>query len=135
VNNTSTFARWMKFNAVGAIRIFIQLGTLALLKSVLGVNYLVSTALAVEATVLHNFFWHQWFTWKDRPSTETLHRLLKFNLGNGAISVIGNLMLMNLLVGAVRLHYLVANLICITACSLANFIAGDRWVFAARVPR
>jgi putative flippase GtrA len=63
----------------------IQVSTLALLKSIFAVNYLTLTALAVEAAVLTNFFWHERFTWNDRPCTERLRRLLKLNLGNGAI--------------------------------------------------
>lgn len=48
--------RWLKFNAVGAIGIGLQLSVLALLRSGFGWNYLFSTALAVEITVVHNFF-------------------------------------------------------------------------------
>jgi putative flippase GtrA len=55
-NGSSGWIRWVKFNAVGGIGILVQLGTLTLLRSGLGVNYLLATALAVEAAVLHNFF-------------------------------------------------------------------------------
>ena len=51
--------RWAKFNAVGAAGVAVQLGLLALLESVLRLQYLVATALAVEAAVLHNFAWHE----------------------------------------------------------------------------
>ena len=60
--------RWMKFNIVGWIGIGVQLGVLTALKSGLHLNYLWATALAVEAAVIHNYFWHQRFTWADRPS-------------------------------------------------------------------
>ena len=52
----NNWARWLKFNAVRALGICIQLAVLAFLRSGLGMNYLLATALAVEATVLHNFF-------------------------------------------------------------------------------
>ena len=57
--------RWCKFSLVGAIGIVVQLGALALLTAA-GMHYLVATALAVETAVLHNFAWHQNFTWSDR---------------------------------------------------------------------
>jgi putative flippase GtrA len=60
--------RWLKFNLVGAIGIVVQLLALGLLTSVLRVHYLAATALAVEAAVLHNFVWHEWFTWADRAA-------------------------------------------------------------------
>ena len=124
--------RWLKFNAVGAVGIVVQLVALALLVSGLGVNYLLATALAVELAVLHNFFWHQRFTWADRASLgirQTLGRLLRFNLTNGGLSILGNLILMRLLVGRLHLNYVVANLLTIAACSLANFLVSHRFVF------
>ena len=60
--------RWLKFNAVGASGIVVQLVTLTVLKSALKMDYLFATALAVEAAVVHNYFWHERFTWADRGS-------------------------------------------------------------------
>jgi putative flippase GtrA len=127
--SNSAVVRWMKFNAVGALGILVQLGTLLLLTSILGLNYLVATACAVEAAVLHNFFWHQAFTWRDRPSTRLSRRLLKFNLTTGALSIFANLVAMRLLVEMGGLNYTVANLISIAGCSLLNFAVADRAVF------
>jgi putative flippase GtrA len=124
--------RWLKFNAVGAAGIVVQLAVLFLLKRGLGMNYLVATALAVEAAVLHNFFWHQRFTWADRASLsrrQTLDRLLRFNLANGGLSILGNLVVMLLLVGSFHFQYIVANLIAIAVLSVANFLVSHRFVF------
>ena len=132
-----SFIRWLKFNAVGAIGIAIQLATLTLLKSGLGLNYLLATALAVEVTVLHNFFWHERFTWGDRPATDRLKRLLTFNLTTGLFSIAGNVAFTRLLVGA-GIVYLPANAISIALCSLINFALNDRLVFvdlANRAPQ
>jgi putative flippase GtrA len=131
----STFVRWLKFNAVGAIGIAVQLAALALLVSVLRLNYLPATALAVEATVLHNFAWHERFTWADRRSVgiaQVFGRLLRFNLTNGLISIAGNLLLMRLLAGQLHVPYLLANVLTIACCAVLNFIAADRLVFATR---
>lgn len=122
------FVRWLKFNLVGAIGIGVQLTCLWILTS-LGLSYLLATALAVEAAVLHNFIWHERFTWKDRGNSESLTRLGRFNLTTGAVSIIGNLLLMRLLVGGVHLRPMVAIMISIAVCSLANFLVSDRWVF------
>jgi putative flippase GtrA len=62
----ATLVRWCRFNFVGAVGICVQFGVLFLLKSVLHFHYLAATALAVEAAVVHNFFWHERFTWADR---------------------------------------------------------------------
>ena len=125
-----TGLRWLKFNAVGGIGIAVQLAALAILKSGLHLNYLVATTLAVETAVIHNFIWHERFTWKDRPAERVPTRFLKFNLTTGALSIVGNLLLMGLLVGGLHLNYLIANIITIAACSILNFLVSDRYVFA-----
>jgi putative flippase GtrA len=126
--------RWLKFNAVGGVGIVVQLAALAVLRSWLKLDYLVATGLAVEIAVIHNFLWHERFTWADRPvrrPMQSLVRLAKFNASNGAVSMVGNLGLMRLLVGEMKLNYVVANLIAIVVCSLVNFLLSDRFVFDA----
>ena len=180
----SKFVRWCKFNFVGGIGIGVQFAALVLVKSVLHFNYLAATAIAVEAAVVHNFVWHEQFTWVDRtrsdgvqPSLRTVpphssraersterrgfgwrstfsgaikpfisfralapgaprsryfqsfRRLLRFNLTNGAVSILGNLALMKVMVGQGHMNYLLANAIAITLCSLANFLVSETWVF------
>jgi putative flippase GtrA len=127
----AAFIRWLKFNAVGAMGICLQLSVLALLRSGFGWNYLLSTAVAVEITVVHNFLWHERFTWADRITNTPLRRFAAFNFSNGAISLLGNIGLMKLLVGAFGSNYFVANVVSIAACSLLNFAVGDRFVFAS----
>jgi putative flippase GtrA len=125
--------RWLKFNAVGGLGIGLQLALLFVLKSGLHLNYLTATALAVEATVLHNFLWHERYTWAGRIRRSWRHsftRLLRFNLTNGLISLAGNLGLMKLLVGMGRRNYLAVNLAAIALCSLVNFLLSEGWVFA-----
>ncbi len=129
-----TLLRWIKFNAVGGIGIAVQLAALAVFRSWLKVEYLWATALAVEVAVIHNFFWHERFTWADRPAARPINslvRLTKFNATNGAASIAGNLLLMRLLVGALHFNYIASNLSAIVMCSLLNFVLGDRFVFGA----
>jgi putative flippase GtrA len=159
-----TFVRWWRFNFVGGIGIVVQFGALFFLKSVLHLHYLAATALAVEIAVLHNFLWHERFTWADRftrpaqkdtPQTSgaealtkkngfvaalkrcatqnhrrpILARLARFHMGNGAVSILGGLALMKVMVGRGHMNYLAANAIAIAVCSLANFLVSDQWVF------
>jgi len=197
LKSTSTFIRWCKFNLVGGMGIVVQFAALFLLKGALHFNYLLATAIAVEAAVVHNFVWHEQFTWVDRlpphplredtirTKAETIRisadtsrirrclqasrknsnlasplgaaeadpifsascsaaagtaeryrqsfrRLLRFNLTNGAVSILGNLALMKVMVGEGHMNYLLANAIAITLCSLANFLVSDAWVFERR---
>jgi putative flippase GtrA len=131
-NSPSTFLRWWKFNFVGAIGIGVQFAALFFLRSVLKFDYLFATAVAVEAAVIHNFVWHEQFTWSDRVEfswRESLPRLIRFNLTTGAVSIVGNLALMKVMVGQGQMHYLLANGIAIVLCSFANFLVSEEWVF------
>lgn len=135
VSSNLLLVRWLKFNAVGALGIVVQLGMLFLLTSILELNYLVATVFAVEAAILQNFFWHESFTWGDRRSRNRLQRLLKFNLTTGTVSIGGNLITMKLLVRIAGLNYLFANLLSIAACSLLNFVIADRAIFLGSAER
>jgi len=138
----STLTRWCKFNFVGGIGIAVQFAALFLLKTVLHFHYLVATAIAVEAAVVHNFVWHEQFTWADRTKLDrikycrlpprwrrSLRRLLRFHLSNGTVSILGNLALMKAMVGQGHMNYLVANAIATALCSVANFLVSEEWVF------
>jgi putative flippase GtrA len=161
----SKLVRWCKFNFVGGIGIGVQFSALFLLKTVLHFDYLLATAIAVEAAVVHNFVWHEQFTWADRVRRELprrgseakprgrvrisfaalmrgaiqkLHspgwaRFLRFHLANGAVSILGNLALMKVLVGQGHMNYLAANGIAIALCSVANFLVSEEWVFQSEL--
>lgn len=127
----STFLRWLKFNAIGIAGVVVQLLFLHLMIRA-NVAYLAATALAVEAAVLHNFAWHQKYTWADRPAEDlysVVVRLVRFHLTNGAVSIIGNVLLMRWLVGGLHVPVLPANFGAILVCSLVNFLLGDKFVF------
>ena len=131
MSGRALIARLVKFNAVGAIGIVVQLAALALLRGLLHIHYLVATGLAVEIAVLHNFVWHERWTWGDRTGSRdgALFRLLRFNLSNGLVSLVTNLALMRLLVGQFHMQYLIANLLSIAAGAVANFLLSDWFVF------
>jgi putative flippase GtrA len=122
--------RFWRFNAVGLLGFAVQLGLLALLVQA-GVHYLAATALAVEAAILHNFLWHERWTWRDRPGAglTRLARLARFHVVNGGVSLAGNMLLMPLLVGAGGLPVLAANGLAVLACAVVNFFGADRIVF------
>ena len=87
------------------------------------VQSMLATVLAVESSVLHNFVWHERFTWADRRTRrwrDAYARALHFNLTTGAVSIGGKLLLMQLLVGEIHLPVFFANLLSIAGCSVAS---------------
>ena len=129
--------RSVKFYAVGGVGIAVQLASLAFFVGYLKWNYLVATALAVETAILHNFVWHELWTWRDRNiynPTGHLSRLIRFNLTNGAVSLSANVLLMRFFVGTLHIHYFVANIISVASCSLIQFVVSHYYVFRSRNP-
>jgi len=120
--------RWARFNAVGIMGAALQVAALSLLVT-LGMHYLVATALAVEAAVLHNYVWHRRWTWVGRPLEGALWR---FHLANGLVSITSNLALMRLFTGHFGVPATRANVLAIAITSVVNFTLGERWVFSQR---
>jgi putative flippase GtrA len=123
---------WMKFNTVGVFGMGVHLVVLTVLRTGLKVGVLAATVIAVETAVLHNFVWHERWTWVERTRSRTagvLDRLIRFHLANGVISIGGNLLMMWALVSKLGVHYLVASIAAIGTCAVLNFAASDRLVF------
>jgi putative flippase GtrA len=132
--------RFAAFAGVGALGCAVQLTTLALL-TVAGVSPVLATCVAVEAAVLHNFAWHERWTWADRRAAPDgadaprgpapmLGRLFRFNLANGVTSLAGSATLIVVLVHGLGLNVIVANLVTIASLSILNFVIADTWVYA-----
>lgn len=123
--------RYFKFNLVGAMGMGVQLGVLWILHRLVHGHYLFATFVAVELAVVHNFIWHRRFTWRDHSGEMAAPWVFwRFQLSNGAVSLVGNLALMWLFVQIARLPVLVANLLGIACCSLVNFWLAEVWAFA-----
>lgn len=128
----SGLRRWARFNLVGAMGFVVQLSVLALLGRLFVGSYLWDSTVAVELAVLHNFVWHVRYTWRDRRDGASVWvQLVRFHLTNGAVSLVGNWVLMRVLVAQVHAPVLVANVVASLLCATVNFYVGDVWAFAA----
>jgi putative flippase GtrA len=125
-------SRLGRFAVVGAAGFVLQLLALWALTSVAGWPWLPATAVAVELAVVHNFVWHEHWTWRDRGEASWT-RFARFNVATGLTSIVGNIVLMGILVGVMRIPAVIANAIAVGVLSAANFVASDRWVFKSAV--
>ena len=131
LKGTRGLRRWLVFNAVGAMGVAVQIVALVVLTEAAGLDYRLATVLAVETAILHNFVWHERWTWRDRTSGALgpWTRLAWFNLVTGALSIAVNVVFTALYATAFGVHYVVANLMAIATGSLLTFVANDRFVF------
>jgi len=112
----------------------LQLTLVSLLTRYFGGLSAVATLVAVEITVLHNFVWHERFTWSNpghKNARQLTQRLWRFHAGNGLVSLAGNTILVYCLVERLKAPVLPAAIGAIVVCSLANFLIADRWVYRA----
>jgi putative flippase GtrA len=121
---------FVRFNIVGIIGFVVQLCALVALDAA-GLPVMLATAVAVEAALLHNFAWHERWTWAGLATGTRGGRLARFHLSNGLISILGNAALTGALVHA-GAPLVLANLASVLTCALLNFAAAHLWVFCAK---
>jgi putative flippase GtrA len=121
--------RWLRFNLVGILGFLVQTATLWLLIAWAGLRADVAVALAVLAAVSHNFVWHEHVTWPGLPRRRRLVRWLSFHASTGIVSVAGNLVVTALVMRATTLSAVPANVVAVSALSMANYWVANRLVF------
>jgi putative flippase GtrA len=117
------------FVAVGGLGFALQFIALAGLAGWAGWTPLPATAVAVELAVLHNFWWHERFTWRDRTAgvPGPVRRLARYHAATG-LTTIGNVGTTLTLVQA-GMGLLAANVVAVGIMSALNFLLSDRWAF------
>ena len=132
-------SRAARFVWVGAGGFAVQ-GLALFALAAAGLPYLLATALAVEAAIVHNFLWHERWTWADRNeaglkacSYDRLARFVRFNGSTAVISIAGNMALMGLFAGFFGWPLLLSNLLAVLMLSVLNYVSADRLVFATNL--
>ena len=134
MSGSGIIARFVRFTVAGSAGFVIQLAVVAALTGLTTIHYLAATAIAVEAAILTNYWWHERWTWRDRPAGhagERWLRLARFNALTAVTSIAGSVIVTAMLVEAAGRSPILANVASVFVLSLVNFIAADRLVFRA----
>lgn len=119
--------RFVRFLAVGALAVGVNLVLFAVLVGVLGWGYLVATVIVFITGNAGAFVLNRgWVFGSRRAIGPSLARYY----GVMAISLMINLVLMRLLVETVGFHYLVASVTVSGMLAVMNFVAHDRITFS-----
>jgi putative flippase GtrA len=119
---------WGKFNGVGILGAGVQLLLIQLLHAA-ALPVSLATVVAVEITLIHNFYWHWHWTWPCSGINSWRRSFLRFQLSNGLISLLGNLIVTTLLVNKLGYSLGIANSLAILGCAGGNFLLAQYWVF------
>lgn len=133
--------RFMKFGAVGASGVVVNLGVLYLCQEFLfiviqspGMRLNASLVVAIFFATVNNFFWNRAWTWSDRFHHPDKHLILHFGQYALAcwVGIVLQVLLTKLLV--IYLHYLIANALAIVLASVFNFLVNNFWTFRSHKP-
>jgi putative flippase GtrA len=122
--------RPIAFLAVASGGFLLQTATVTFLTHVSSIAPEVATAIAVEIAVLHNFFWHERWTWADRAAAQSrLRRFGGYQLATGSTSLAGTLVVVSMAMRLFAIDVTTANVIAVVVMSVANYTIADRWIF------
>ena len=120
--------RMLKFGTVGLTGVGVNSFFLWFFFEIVGFHLPVSSAIAIEISILSNFALNNLWTFGDRArDVPLLARLLKFNTAALVGLAINVTVLWSLTQGG--LYYLVSNLIGILAAVLWNYTVSLKWTF------
>lgn len=120
--------RAVKFALVGASGVLVNLVLLWLLHGELGWHDLLAVPIAVEASIIWNFFLNDRFTFHDRRHDHFLERLTKFNVV-ALLALAINVTAYAILTRGFGLYYLLAQFIAILIAFGANYMGNLHWTY------
>jgi dolichol-phosphate mannosyltransferase len=121
------FRSFIKFSVVGATGVVVNEGLLIALQS-RGVYLLYASTLAIEVSILSNFFLNDLWTFRDRRSGHMLVRLVKFNFLMLAGLVV-NAAIVDVGVDYFSMAAAIANLIGIAAAFVLRYVLSVRYAW------
>jgi dolichol-phosphate mannosyltransferase len=126
--------RFIKFCFVGASGTFVCLGLLSLFTEVVGLFYIISSAISYETSIITNFVLNDTWTFRDRRSPgmrKFLYRGLKFNM----VSLVGlgiHMAILWFFTEVVGLFYLISAIFAIAGAMFWNFFINTLWTWRAK---
>ncbi|MGM5485384.1 MAG: glycosyltransferase [Nanobdellota archaeon] len=121
--------KFIKFALVGASGTLVNFGLLIGLTELAGLYYLLSSVIAVEASIISNFLLNNFWTWRSgKHRNRFMVRLFRFNLVS-LIALLLNVSVLFFLTEYLSMWYVLANVFGILAGMIVNFTINDRWTF------
>ncbi len=134
----SGLGRFVRYCLVGSSGVVVNLGVTGLLRYIVLWGKLRSAAVGIESSILNNFVWNEWWTFKDRTAVSSqvrarLARLLFFNVicGVGA-----GFQLAFVWLAAIhwKWPYMLVNLLAIGVVTLWNYGLNLTWTWTGLAP-
>jgi dolichol-phosphate mannosyltransferase len=122
----------IKFGIVGGSGVLVNMGLLYILTRFLSIRLEIASALAIEVSILSNFFLNNLWTFKKRETHVPFwSRLLRYHLVTGLAGIVNYLVLL-LLVHALGWNDMLSNLIGIAIGTIINYTLNSLWTWRVR---
>lgn len=123
---------FIKFGIVGGSGVIVNMGLLYILTRFFSVRLEIASAIAIEVSILSNFFLNNLWTFKKRNTHVPFwSRLLRYHLVTGLAGIVNYLVLL-LLVKTFGLHDMLSNLIGIAIGTVINYSLNSLWTWRVR---
>jgi len=120
---------FVRFLLVGVSGLVVNSLALAAFTEMAALHYLLSAALATQASTLWNFgLTERWVFGNRKTERSFFRRLLSFLLINNLLLLLRG-PIMSVLVSQLGVHYLVSNLISLFAMTLLRYFVSDQWIW------
>jgi len=117
---------FIKYGIVGISGTIISMSVLYTLTDIFNIYYLISGLIAIEISLLNNFFWNDRWTFLHNNNMNSVHiRLIDYHIVSLAGALI-NIMFLYILTSWIGLYYLLSNLIAIMGVFIINYIINTR---------
>ena len=122
----------IKFGVVGGSGVLVNMGLLFILTRYLSLRLEIASPIAIELSILSNFFLNNLWTFKKRDTHVPFwSRLLRYHLVSGLAGIVNYLVLI-LLVKTFGLHDMLSNLIGIVIGTFINYSLNSLWTWRVR---
>lgn len=123
---------FIKFAVVGGSGVLVNMGLLFILTRYLNVRLEIASPIAIEVSILTNFFLNNLWTFRKRLTHVPFwSRIFRYHLVTGLAGIVNYIVLL-LLVNIVGLHDLISNLIGILIGTVINFTLNSLWTWSVR---
>ena len=120
---------------MGLSGVIVNLGVYYYLTRFISFPITLSSPLAIEASIISNFFLNNFWTFKTRPTKQSLQiRMLNFHLVAGVAGII-NYLLFLALVYLVNIYDILAVVLGITMGIIFNYAGNSLWTFRKEIKK
>ena len=119
---------FVKYSVVGFSGVLINLGGYILLTRYFGMAEEVAPLISIETSLISNFLFNNFWTFKKRYPSPFLSRLMQFHLVAGFTGVI-NYTAFFIMFKALMINDILANLIGIALAAILNYLINSNWTW------